>query len=53
MAMVDDGDPDGLKVYKLCRVKTMRIAAILVMITPVNCFIPASLPLCFAFLSRS
>jgi hypothetical protein len=50
MAMVDDGDPDGLKVYNLCRVKTIGIAAISVMITLVNYFIPASLPLCFAFL---
>jgi hypothetical protein len=49
MAMVDDGDPDGLKVYNLFRVKTMRIVAISVMITPVNYFIPASLPLCFVF----
>jgi hypothetical protein len=50
MAMVDDGDLDGLKVYNLYRVKPIRIAAISVMITPMNYFIPASLPLCFAFL---
>jgi hypothetical protein len=47
--MVDDGDPDGLKVYNLCRVRTICIAAISVMITPVNCFIPASLPLSLLF----
>jgi hypothetical protein len=50
---VDDGEPDGLKVYTLCRVKTIHIAAISVMITPVNYFILASLPLCFAFLPQS
>jgi hypothetical protein len=47
--MVDDGDPDGLMVYNLCRVKPIHIAAISVMITLVNYFIPTSLPLCFAF----
>jgi hypothetical protein len=47
--MVDDGDPDGLKVYNLCRVRTIRIAAISVMITPVNYFIPLVFPyLCFS-----